>query len=246
MSHLIEQGKRCVALFTDDPRLDGLPGRRGTVLAYLHAVASNNVRPRRFDWRLLAVERFGHWNGQVMLPETIWRLGHEADGGLVQPRGRPVSGLGYVREWKRAAERPLPAAHASARLGLEVRLWLGSGDVGRERRAEHERLLHARPEFCVDFAARDAGGREPELHAAYQRLFGEGAVDRGDEIAATTSTGRDRLADALFLFRHRDVLRGPLDWVAPAGDALLDAALEVPPVVPVDPLSGPLRRSDAA
>ena len=102
MSYTIERGSRVLSLKTADPRFS--PGIYEETLIFLHATADNNVHPRTYDWNVLATGQFSGWGGEIQVPSKIWELGEAADGGSIQPYGKFVSGLSYVKSWKQAVK----------------------------------------------------------------------------------------------------------------------------------------------
>jgi hypothetical protein len=106
MSYTIENKQRVITLNAGDCPYFSFP----RLALFLHASASNNVHPRTFHWNLLGLT-CGHderspihtWNGQIMLPSTLWQFGECADGGDIKPNDRYMTGLDYLKMWKDAA-----------------------------------------------------------------------------------------------------------------------------------------------
>ena len=193
MSYEIERGKRVLEIPNGlDPRFKGYDG--GTHL-YLMSHDSNNVSPRRFDWRLIAVQSRSVWNGEIMLPHRIWEMGYDADGGSIKPWNKEVTGLNYVKAWKTTAAKPLVMFEGDKLLWDQARVSIWTG-----MNVNDGFLDRLKVEGIAMF--KECHNRK-EIYEAYKRLFPED-LDRTWEGCILDTPAQ--MFDALYLWRNRENL----------------------------------------
>lgn len=143
MSHEIVKHK-FLATYTD------LTPRRNwrtleSTLLYIVFWSSNNVSPRTYDGQVLATD-YSHsdpnasrWNGNIMLPKTLWECAHSADGGMIKTYpGKDITGTAWIKSWKETAERPIPLAREDGTLLVIPRcsIYLPKDTYNLEKRPE--------------------------------------------------------------------------------------------------------------
>ena len=204
MSHTIENGKRVIAVKTTGD--DRWPAYIDEVNLYAMSGACNNVSPRNFQWEVVAIDSSPSvWNGEVMVPQKIWSLGYAADGGSIKPYGKDVSGIGYVRAWKKATKERVPALYEDALLWKpQIVLWLGP------KSAQNIATNGAAAFYPKDEEPNEKYWQEQaeKYHAAFTRLFKDfrpAQTDYGQRTSTVAYT-REALLDAVYLYSHADRL----------------------------------------
>lgn len=192
MSYEIEHGKRVLSLKTQDKRLRGVYDE---TLVYVVAWASNNVHPRHFDWHVIAIDSFSQWNGEFMLPTKIWELGEAADGGSIKPWDKNVTGIGYVRSWKRAVAERTPIDGWTPHVTAYVH---GYGEVAKQS------LQKIRDGGVGCFGdGNTCDDWRWEAFDAYRRLFPSGLKHDSTTVDVSTEA---QLLDAMYLYKSKSLL----------------------------------------
>lgn len=196
MSYEIEKGKRVLVLNLEktDYAGDYFKNSYGEWAVYLWAHDSNNVSPRRFEWRVVAVDQLTKWAGEIQLPTRIWEMGHAADGGTIQPYQRVCSGLNYVKAWKTAAKNryPIFGEDGGMKWLPTIQLYTGGGSRAEEINTRGAAVFAEKRGYDAD-----------QLYAATKRLFPD-PLRR--EYQSTVASDANRLADALYLYHNREEL----------------------------------------
>ncbi len=129
MSYTLEKAKRVIFIHADDH--PAYPGSFQKITVFLDLTACSNVSPKTFTWQVRAVDNdFGSlphvWGGEVQLPLLLWQCACDADGGGIKTPGeRDITGLEYIRQWKKAAGEAVTLDLAQPPQWLpDVDIWL--------------------------------------------------------------------------------------------------------------------------
>lgn len=189
MSYTIERHKRVLELKTDDKRF--APYLGNTIL-FVSSSSCNNVSPRHYNWSVMALDHCRDWDGNILVPDTIWRCGAAADGGGIKPWGKETSGLAYVKSWKLAVKNRTPID------GWKPHVTIWCGTYGQEAQELAKK---------VNDSDVWTGHNGPELHGAFKRLF-PGNVSASSNSAYVQNHAQ--LLDAVYLYVNRKSL--PFDF----------------------------------
>jgi hypothetical protein len=201
MSYSIEHGKRVLTITDPEHKRFGRYVDSGELLLFLMSSASNNVSPRRYDWRVFASDDFSDWGGEIQMPTRVWELGAAADGGGIQPYNKCVSGLSYLKAWKLAAAKraPMIGPDDSVLWAPDVAMNVGYAYDDASRKHWDERAAEFNAKGAAEFGKHDA----EQLHAAFKRLFPD-PIERGYNPTFLRTAAAVR--DAVYLWINRSAI----------------------------------------
>lgn len=98
------------------------------IAIFMQQSSCNNVSPRTYEWTAIgrtcdSDKAPNSWGGEIELPQRIWDAACAADMGSVKPYDRDISGVEYIRSWKKAAQTPLRVDLANLRWFPELSIY---------------------------------------------------------------------------------------------------------------------------
>lgn len=199
MSHRIEHYKRVIT-FPPPKGDDRFPSYMGEIALFISSGSDNNVSPRDYDWEIEEITGISVWGGEIQLPMSCWSGGHAADGGMIKPWGKDVSGLNYVRAWKKAAAERFSCVSPDGKLLWfpRISIWhFRSGIDGTTREAKEVNDLGVEA-----FSPRYKHLRQP-LYDAFKQLF-PNTLQRSNTQSSVSNLAE--FHDAVYLRWHREHL----------------------------------------
>jgi hypothetical protein len=200
MSYRIEHYKRVVTFNAKDD--ERFPNYLGDVVLFITSGSDNNVSPKDYDWEVEAIGHFSEWGGEIQLPEHFWSAARCADGGMIKPWGRDVSGISYIKSWKQAVKERFPVRGADGFLlwHPRVSVWHWQSNSGYGETMLDAEVINQKG--AAVFSPKYEHLRAP-LFAAFKRLF----PDQLDgSHSSTTATTLAQFKDALYLRLNRSHL----------------------------------------